>query len=370
MKTYASIAAILLIACSCTHKVGKDDASTVTPTVEVSVPIIDSVTLHKTYPGYLTASTHAEVVARANGVIESINFTGGQKVTKGQVLFVLDNPKYKDDVKQAQAQLTNAQAQYEYAVEHLAALKKAYQAEAVSRMDVVSAENDLRQAEAAVSTAEAALSTARTNLSYLTVRAPISGTVSDNLLSLGNYVAGEGEPVTLTTVYDNSRLTATFSIEDTQFESLIAGGDGTEAPLYRAVPINFSTPMQHEYATDLYYTAPSVSESTGSLEIKGHIDNPYGELRDGMYVNIDMPYGTDLHAILVRDASISTDQLGKYLYVVNDSNTVVYTPIKVGGLYQDSLRLVTSGLRPDDRYVTSALLSVRPGMKVEPKLSK
>lgn len=361
-----SVLAILTCACS---KSEKKQGAAETPTVAVAEPLIDSVTLHKTYPGYLTATESADVVARANGVIATVNYTGGQKVAKGQVLFTLSNPKYLDDVKQAQAQLANAQAQRDYAARHLEALNKALAAEAVSRMDVISAQNDLRQAEAAIMTAQAALSTAKTNLSYLTVRAPVSGTVSDNELTVGNYVAGENSPVKLATVYDNSRLTATFSVEDSQFEEMI-GGAGTSGPLYRSVPINFSTPLPHAYTTDLYYTAPSVTQTTGTLEIRGHLGNPYGELRDGMYVTFDMPYATNPKAILVKDASISTDQLGKYLYVVNDSNKVVYTPIKVGELYRDSLRLVTSGLKPGDRYVTSALLTVRPGMKVNPRLTK
>jgi multidrug efflux pump subunit AcrA (membrane-fusion protein) len=100
------------------------------------------------------------------------------------------------------------------------------------------------------------------------------------------------------------------------------------------------------------------------------VDNPYKELRPGMYATVNMPAETLNQAILVKDASIGTDQLGKYLYVVNDSNKVVYTPIKVGDLYQDSLRIVNSGIDKNSRYVTTALLKVRDGMKVNPIMSK
>jgi multidrug efflux pump subunit AcrA (membrane-fusion protein) len=73
---------------------------------------------------------------------------------------------------------------------------------------------------------------------------------------------------------------------------------------------------------------------------------------------------------MVRDASIGTDQLGKYVYTVSDSNTVLYTPIEVGQTVADTLRVVTKGLKPGDRYVTKALLKVRDGMKINPKLTK
>ena len=78
----------------------------------------------------------------------------------------------------------------------------------------------------------------------------------------------------------------------------------------------------------------------------------------------------DPAALWVKDASISPYQLGKYIYVVNDSDKVVYTPIKVGDLYQDSLRIVNSGIKPGDRYVTKAMLKVRNGQTVKPVLTK
>ena len=75
-------------------------------------------------------------------------------------------------------------------------------------------------------------------------------------------------------------------------------------------------------------------------------------------------------SIVVRDASIGTDQLGKYLYVVNDSNRVEYRRISAGSLVDDTLRLVTEGLEPYEKYVTKALLKVRNGMSVVPVMEK
>ena len=83
-----------------------------------------------------------------------------------------------------------------------------------------------------------------------------------------------------------------------------------------------------------------------------------------------MPYEEVKDAILVHDASIGTDQLGKYLYVVNDSNRVEYRRIGAGALINDTMRLVTSGLKPGERYVTKALLKVRNGMPVTPVIDK
>ena len=88
-----------------------------------------------------------------------------------------------------------------------------------------------------------------------------------------------------------------------------------------------------------------------------------------MFVSVDLPVSRDPHAILVLDASIGSDQRGQYLYVVNDSNKVVYTPVKTGNTVRDSLRIITSGIGPDDRYVTKAIMKVRDGMEVKPVLT-
>lgn len=85
-----------------------------------------------------------------------------------------------------------------------------------------------------------------------------------------------------------------------------------------------------------------------------------------MFVSVALPYAVEPHAVLVRDASIGTDQLGKYLYVVNDSDKVVYTPVTVGELYHDTLRIISKGITPRSRYVTKALLNVRNGEKIKP----
>lgn len=89
-----------------------------------------------------------------------------------------------------------------------------------------------------------------------------------------------------------------------------------------------------------------------------------------MYVTVRLPYKVDPRAMLVRDASLETDQLGRYLYVVNDSDRVVYTPVKAGDMVNDSMRVIESGISPGDRYVTSAMLKMRDGITVKPRTVK
>ena len=100
--------------------------------------------------------------------------------------------------------------------------------------------------------------------------------------------------------------------------------------------------------------------------VRANFDNPQGVLNSGLYVSITLPYGEADHAILVKEASIGTDQLGKFLYAVNDSDIVHYRHIEIGQLINDTLRQVLGGLSPQQRYVTEALMKVIDGMKIKP----
>ena len=245
-------------------------------------------------------------------------------------------------------------------------MKKALESDAVARISVIQAESDMKNSLAAIHNAEAAVQSARTNLSYCTVRAPINGHVTASGPDIGAYLAGAGSPVTLATIYDDSSMGAVFNIADMQFMRMMDHkGDGHELD-YARIPVTFEDTLPHHYTAKLTYISPEIDKSTGTLLLKAELDNPYGELKDGMYANITLPYAIVPDALLVKDASISTDQAGKYVYVVNDSNKIVYTPVTVGDLVRDSMRVVTHGLTPQSRYVTQALLKVRDGMTVKP----
>lgn len=338
--------------------------------IDVAEVVVDSVVLHKTYPGYLSAGNSVEVTAKVDGTLLKKYYDAGTEVKKGQILFQIDPTLYKDALSRAEASLASAISARDYAKSRYAAVQKAFDAEAVSKMEVLQAESTLHQAEADIKDCQAALHTAQTNLGYCTMKAVMDGMISDSSIGEGNYVNGADDPIVLATIYDTSTVSAAFEIEDAQYERMVGRTQGINDPIYQSIPLKFREKLLHDYTAKLSYESPTINTNTGTILLKGDINNPYGELKEGMYVTIDLPYGVDPKAVLVKDASIGTDQLGKYVYVINDSNKVVYTPIKVGEIYRDSLRIVESGLRPGDRYVSKALLTVRNGEQVTPKLIK
>lgn len=338
------------------------------PTLAISVakPIVKDITLTKDYPGYLTTEKTVNLVARVNGTLQSVSYAPGGRVKKGQLLFVIEPTLYNDKVAQAEAELKTAQAQLEYARNNYSRMKEAVKSDAVSQIQVLQSESSVTEGVAVVSNAEAALSTARTNLGYCYVRAPFDGTISKSTVDIGSYVGGSLQPVTLATIYKDDQMYAYFNVADNQWLEMSMNNQQPTKDLPKKIMVQLGKEGTESYPATLDYLSPNVDLNTGTLMVRANFDNPQGVLKSGLYVSITLPYGEADHAILVKEASIGTDQLGKFLYAVNDSDIVHYRHIEIGQLINDTLRQVLGGLSPQERYVTEALMKVRDGMKIKP----
>ena len=338
------------------------------PTLAISVakPIVKDITLTKDYPGYLTTEKTVNLVARVNGTLQSVSYAPGGRVKKGQLLFVIEPTLYNDKVAQAEAELKTAQAQLEYARNNYSRMKEAVKSDAVSQIQVLQSESSVTEGVAAVSNAEAALSTARTNLGFCYVRAPFDGTISKSTVDIGSYVGGSLQPVTLATIYKDDQMYAYFNVADNQWLEMSMNNQQPTKDLPKKIMVQLGKEGTESYPATLDYLSPNVDLNTGTLMVRANFDNPQGVLKSGLYVSITLPYGEADHAILVKEASIGTDQLGKFLYAVNDSDIVHYRHIEIGQLINDTLRQVLGGLSPQERYVTEALMKVRDGMKIKP----
>ncbi len=368
-STIIFIAAATLAGLSSCSKGKSDQSATSAPKIDVARAIEDSVVIYHTYPGTLYANNSVQLVARVDGTFASKHYEDGQFVRKGDLLITFEDSQYRDQVQQASAALATAKSNREYAASQYAAMKKALESDAVSQMEVNKAKSSLENAEASIRTAQAQLQTAQTNLSYCRIYAPYSGHVSAPTMSVGSYVNGAGSPVTMATLYEDDTMFAIFHIDDKAMQDILLGNTVSKINL-DSIPFVFNQNIPNKYYGHLTYVSPEVDPSTGTLELRAAIPNNHGDLHDGMYCNISLPVKSDPRAILVKEASISTDQLGKYLYTVSDSGKVVYTPIKIGDLANDSMRIVVSGVSAGTPYVTRALLKVREGMQIQPVYQK
>ena len=181
-------------------------------------------------------------------------------------------------------------------------------------------------------------------------------------------MSGSVQPVKLATLYNNNPIYIYFNIEDNQYLNMAVSNrmHNGKSLLGDSVNIRMMNELMPTIRASVDYLSPNVTLTTGTLNLRAVIkDNNWG-LRSGMYCTIELPYREEKNAILINDASTGTDQLGRYIYVVNDDNTVEYRHIEVGQIINDSLIQVTAGLSKGERYVTKALLKVRNGIKIEP----
>lgn len=364
-KIIPPIAICTLVLLSACHKSDKSTNVSV-PDIDVAHVVTDSVIIHKNYPGTLVANATVNLVARVDGYLMSKPYKGGDYVEKGAVLFTIEDRNYRDALQKAEAQLSTAKANYAYASSRYEAMKRALEGDAVSKMEVEQAKSTLEETEASIHTAQASVQSAQTQLSYCTVRAPFSGRIATANYDVGAYLAGAASPVPLATIYQDHDMHLDFAIEDAEALAQLKEHMELHPKIFDSIPVEFSEPLSHKYTASLSYIAPSVDTSTGTIKLQARIENTYGELRSGMFGTISLPTAVDNDAMLVRQASIATDQLGSYIYVVNDSNRVVYTPIKTGEVVVDTMCIVSSGVTPGQKYVTKALLKVRDGMTVNP----
>ncbi len=343
------------------------------PEIATAKPEIRDVIITSTYPASIESSDKAEVVGRVNGLIKAKHFKEGDFVKAGQSLYTIESTIYDAGLREAEAQLASANAQLKYATHHYKALELAYKTNAVSEMEVSQALSQMQAASATVMQTQSQVNTARTKAGYCRVVAPISGRITSSTLDVGNYVNGEGAPVTLATIYNNDKMTVSLSIPEQIYAQISADGEGFKKEMYREVKLLLTNDESRandvpQYIININYESPEVDSSTGNIILKGNIRGVDEKLRPGMYGIVKLPLNNVANGILVRDASISTDQRGKYLYTINAKNEVVYTPIQVGELYNDSLRVIKSGLKPDTQYVRDAMMNVRSGERVKPVL--
>lgn len=363
MKIFTFYLTVIILIASCDKKVVKPDSNNAIP-VEVETPVIKDVTLTREYPGYLDADASVAIMGKVNGTLESSNFVAGKRVKKGTLLFVIDPTIYKNAVVQAEAELKTAEANLNYARNNYERMKSAYKGNAVSDIELAQAETNVATYEAQVSNAEAALNTARTNLNYCYVKAPHNGLMALSNYPTGSYIAGGNAPVQLGMLYKDDIMYAYFNVTDNQWLRQQQRIDAIGKEEYITFSLGEDKYFTHKAKMD--YLSPDIQLSTGTLRVRAELKNDNGFLKPGSYISVVLPYETISNGILINDASISTDQAGSYIYIVNDSNIVEYRHITTGNLVDDTLRIVKEGIKPTERYVNKAIMKVRNGMKVSP----
>jgi RND family efflux transporter MFP subunit len=341
------------------------------PQVSVASALERDVTEWDEFTGRLEAVESVEVRPRVTGYIESVNFTEGSTVKKGDPLFVIDPRPYRAELSKAEAELARAMARSELAVSDEARSEKLLDIRAVSREEYDSRVNASREAQADVAAARAAVDSAKLNLEFTRITAPISGRVSKAVVTAGNLVTGGSNAATLlTTVVSLDPMYVTFEGDEQiylKYNELSRRGERASSR-DQANPVLMGLANENGYPHHgaMVFVDNQVDPRTGTIRARASFDNKDGFLTPGLFARVKLLGHNSYRAVLVDDRAIGTDQSQKFVYVIDAQNKVTYRPVQVGRL-DDGLRIVEKGLQAGETVVVNGLQRVRPGVVVAPE---
>jgi RND family efflux transporter MFP subunit len=338
------------------------------PKVSVAPPVQQEITRYLDLNGSAVAVNSVELVARIQGFLQEIGYTDGEAVKGGRNLFTIEPPPYLAKLNQAQAQEASTNAQLKQAQDEYTRQSTLGKSDFASQSVVEQALAKRDALAAQLLDAQANTQVAAINYSYTHVLAPFDGIVTAHIPSIGALVGGT-TPTKLSTIIQIDPIHVTFTISEQDVQRVRADMQKRGITLTDLgkipVEVGLQTEQGYPHKGVLDYIAPEVNGSTGTLTARGIFANADRTLLPGFFTRVRVPVEHQPDALLVPDTALGADQGGRYVLVVNKDNVVEQRHVQAGPQY-DTLRIIDSGLKPDDRVVVDGLQRAIPGAKVDP----
>ena len=364
MKKSLYFAWLLLSLVACGHNdTGEGEISGNFETMTVTR---SDITLEQTYPASIEGRQSIRIIPRVDGYLSEIRIKEGQRVRKGQVLFVIDQAIYKAEEKSAKANVEVARAGVESAQLTYDSRKQLRDKEIVSEYDLRSAQTQLDLAKAQLAQAEAQWESARSNLSYTVLTSPSDGVVGSLPYRKGDFV-GPSTQDGLTTVADNAQMYVYFSLTEKDAMTRMEEYGSLENMIASFPSVSLQTQGGSTYPHEgrLESISGVVDRSTGALSARAVFPNPDGLLLSGSTGRITIPYHMG-QAIVIPQAATYEIQDKVYVYKVVDgkaeSAIITVLPVSDGHNY-----VVTGGLEEGETIVAKGASYVREGMEISGK---
>lgn len=322
-----------------------------------------------TFPAQIKGKTDIAIRPQVTGFITKVHVDEGQHVRKGQPLFTLDQVTFQAAVDQAQAAVNSAQTAVATAQRTADTKRQLLEKNIISQFDYQTAQDNLAQAKAALAQAQSGLVSARRNLAYTVVTAPSDGVVGTIPQREGS-LASPSSAQPLTTVSDNSQVYAYFSLTERDLLNLAKGGEQTVNGAIASMP-----EVRLRLADGTLYPLPGkvatvsgvIDQATGAASVRALFDNTNGLLRSGSTGTIVIPESSTDVLVIPQKATYEL-QDRRFVYVVNDSNKLVATPVDVTPVSGGQTFVVNGGLEPGQRIVVEGVgtQTVRPGIVITP----
>jgi membrane fusion protein, multidrug efflux system len=336
------------------------------PHVTVSRPLLQTVTVATSFLGQFSAADMAEMRAQVGGTLTSINFTDGQIVHKGDLLFTIDPRPYQVRLQEAVAQLQTSQAKKVLTGVEL------WRAQQLKRSDYGTAETvdqrdaDERSAEAAIDSARAGVNDAALDLEYAHMVAPFTGRIGAHLVSVGNLVSGSRGGVSATTLLATlvslDPIYLDFDMSEADF---IAYQQAHPGVTKSDVVVSLDGDGNFNRHGTLDFIDNSVNRGSGTIHLRATVPNPDMALTPGEFARLRVAIGKPSPALLVPASAVVPDQSQDTVMIVGDDGKVRPRIVQTGTLYR-GLRIIKSGIKPDDRVIIDGLMLARPGSPVVP----
>ena len=359
-------ASSLLFLAGCDNNQQQQQAQMPPPGVSVISVANQQVGNYQEFVARTEAVDTVQLRARVEGFLVKREFTEGQPVEKGQLLFEIDPKPYQAAVKRSEADLSSSKADLIKARRDLERSKDLYKKGHLSQANYDSQISTEARAEASVQAAEAGLDTAKLNLGYTDIRAPFNGQIGKARYSLGNLVGSGSEPLATLTSVDP--IYVNFQVDEKQLINHLEknkAGDASSS-LFQ---LRLRLPNGHDYDKEgtFNFSDTAVDETTGTLTLRAEFPNPNGILFPGLYVTLISESKAKQDLPVIPQAAVQENQSGRFVLVVNEENQADIRQIKTGRRI-DAMWAVKSGLKAGEKIVVEGLQKVRAGAKVSPSV--
>jgi len=357
----ATALTLALAACA-RSQAGGPAAAPPAPEVTVATVIAKPLRDFEEFTGRLQAVDSVEIRPRVNGFIDSVQFTEGAHVKKGQLLFRIDPRPFQAEVNRLTAELRRARSQSTLAESNHQRGQRLVSQKLISQQDFDQLATTASTAGEDIGAAAAALEAARLNLEFTEVRSPIDGRVSRALITAGNLVSNTN---VLTTVVSDDPVYAYFDAdEQTYLKFAPTGGDHAQ-DARDAVFMGLIDEDGYPHTGRLDFVDNQVDPQSGTIRGRAVFDNKEGRFTPGLFARIKLVSGNVRDTILIDERAVGTDLGKKFVLALKSDNTLEYRPVTLGAAV-DGLRVVSNGLAANDVVVINGLQHVKPGIAVKP----